>query len=333
MASSETGDTREQLRNFLNKQCMWIRNTNSTRYVKIFHATTSCASKFADINPQNSAYNVSLIIVRPKHGNKSIVVYVNNKLVDKCTPEVISIKQVPVSVGLFLIYFGQFADVECSFSTPEEPLPPDVESVPLITPSILWSTSTVISQDEIKQEVANTKFRHLGRAVWFDGQTFFLFLVSQKYFACCPEMGKVPYLGAFVNNLTKCSDPICLPCNMENMHANVAEGHTDQSSNWQCITCPCLLSCNILQNDTAPITGNREYLSILFGPKNCTKIASLRMIPRKKPAKLSRVIHGITYDGEVVKPIAGNFDLIKLSTFYARCLMYQCVFLKRHTLQ
>ncbi|AIU39558.1 tegument protein UL16 [Equid gammaherpesvirus 5] len=339
MASGgDGGGPRDLFRKFLNKECVWKKSANSTPYFKIYVATTAVSPVFKPaLGPGRPggahAINVTALVMKPKRRRICATFYVNGLLMEACVPEVIFTKRVPGPHGFFLLYFGPFGDPKMPFSIPAEPSVSAPQNMQLLSRMEMLDTSTHIAPGEVESAIEGKNFVTVGKCVWFDGEAFYLYYLSMEYLMCCPTMSEHTTLSRFVTLLTHCDDVKCVPCYGMKIHANVAGGYTDPGSEGCSGTCLCTLSCAALEKDLVPVVSNKSLLSLLFGPMSHQQVTHLKFSPTPKPAKLQDVLSGVTGSGDVVEVKAGAWNLLKMSTFYSRCTMYECQILKRHCLR
>lgn len=331
MASGGT-DAREALRLFLNKECIWKKSSSSTEFLKIYTATTAISAVYKPLFKKKlgcHALNITALLMKPKEAPTCATIYINGLLSETCTPEVIFTRPVPGQLGLVLIYFGPFSNPKQPYNIPMEPTIVAPQEVQLMTRLEMLDTSTPIPNQEIINTIRGVGFVTVGKCVWFDKQCFYTFCLSMEYMMCCPHISGPATLSTFVNLLTRCDNPECVPCYGKKLHANVAGGYTNPSSPGSSEYCPCLLSCASLKPEPAPITGNKNLLSLLFGPLSHHQVTHLKFFNNPRPKALSEVIAGISKDGKHIPVKVDAWVLLKMSAFYSRCTLYGCQILKR----
>ncbi|UTM04734.1 tegument protein UL16 [Equid gammaherpesvirus 2] len=339
MASGGVGGTRELFRQFLNKECVWKKSPNSSPYLKIYVATTAISPVFKpDVGGRGRpgsahAINVTALFMKPKGRRTCAAFYVNGLLLEACVPEVIFTKVVPGVLGLFLIYFGPFAEPRRPFPIPTEPAISAPQNVQLLNRMEMLDTSTHIALSDLGEAVAGREFTSVGKLVWWDGEAFFFYYLSMEYMMCCPTISEHTTLSRFITLLTQCDDRGCVPCHGRKIHANVAGGYTDPGSDGVSTTCLCTLSCAALEKELVPVTKNKSLLSLMFGPMTYQQVTHLRFTPSTRPARIQDIISGVTETGDRVDVRDGTWNLLKMSSLYSRCTLYECQILKRQCLR
>lgn len=332
-----SSDVHMQLKNFLNQECMWVKNdAASTSYVKVFNCTTSVSPKFlpisaANVDALNHFINVTLLMLKLKTGMVHLTVYINDRVAACCTATSVHVRHVHWN-NMVLIYFGNFLPLPDPVDVPANPAPA-IKECNSLTKSDIWETSDVVSSLILKDNAGAPEYQLVGRCVWITPTNIYMFFLSPDFMHCCPSLDAFPSLGCIINRLTRCEDSECVACYGSRIHVCVARGHTLPEDPGNSSTCPCVLSCNALQYGYAPITGHRNLLSLLFDAQIHMTIKGLKFFLTNNPTdSVKNIFCGVTYSGEYVHCKSEMWTLLKISQFFSRYLIYECQILKRSVL-
>nr|AWG90727.1 BGLF2 [human gammaherpesvirus 4] len=332
--ASAANSSREQLRKFLNKECLWVLSDASTPQMKVYTATTAVSAVYVPqiAGPPKTYMNVTLIVLKPKKKPTYVTVYINGTLATVARPEVLFTKAVQGPHSLTLMYFGVFSDAV------GEAVPVEIRGNPVVTCTDLttahvFTTSTAVKTVEELQDITPSEIIPLGRGgAWYAEGALYMFFVNMDMLMCCPNMPTFPSLTHFINLLTRCDNGECVTCYGAGAHVNILRGWTEDDIPGTSGTCPCLLPCTALNNDYVPITGHRALLGLMFKPEDAHFVVGLRFNPPKMHPDMSRVLQGVLANGKEVPCTAQPWTLLRFSDLYSRAMLYNCQVLKRQVL-
>lgn len=326
-------------RQFLNKECIWVPNSASTKHTRIFTCTTAVSPHWKVQNashhmgPRGTHFiNVTMMLMKPKNERPCATFYVNGILVDCCTPEVCFIKKLPPPYNLCLIYFGDLLD------------PPGITAIP----AELHSFSSSFAKNFTMLDIVNTStpvksakdlpaaprtVTVLGNGgAWMVNKNIVMFVVSPDMMICCPNLPSFPSLTHIINLLTRCDDEACVPCHGAGIHVNVLEGITNSHSDGKSYHCPCLMPCSARQGNFSLITGNKNLLSLLFDPEHHRDIIGIKFLSSGLTLNINSLFCGVTSLGEEVPCKKEPWEILKVSILFSRMFLYNCQILKRKCL-
>lgn len=319
-----------RLRTFLNKECIWTANRGSNDYCRIYTSSTAASPTFRMADQSVSVFNVTLIILKPKMKPHYITVYLNGQLTACCSPEAVFVKAVPGRYGFYLIYFGPFQLPADDVKIPTETAIIDKREIFPTFSDVLDMSKNVTGLSV--GEALGPNFRRVGRCVFLNGLNICQFVLSPDFCPMLPDIGAFPSLGRMINLLTKCEDEDCVACYGKKIHANVYNGYSHHHADGTDMVCPCVCSCQAVNEEEADITGNRSLLSLLFPPGQQQSVVKLRFRDRKSPATINDILCGLTSGGEEVECVPGIWILLQHSQFLSRVQTYCCQILKRMVL-
>ncbi|ALE14745.1 ORF33 [Felid gammaherpesvirus 1] len=326
----------EDLRRFLNRECLWCKYDLCSPYVKMYYASTAISPNFrpTELQELEKTYvlNVSIIFLKPKKQPTYVTVFINEVFIACCVPDFISIKAVPGEHDMFLMYLGPFYKPPSDTKIPALIKIEAFEDGIIPLKSDIWKTSSLVSTKQLQTEFKSWTFTTIGKCVWYGRGSLFQFFLSMEYMVCCPQFKEFPSFGRLVNLVTRCDDKNCVPCYGLKVHVNVKGGYTPPFYNGDSISCPCVLSCAALKSDIVPITGHRNILTLFFGPEVHNEIISLKFKPSKRPIEITDLCVGITGDGQEVQIDEKAWQLLRMSDFFTRACIYGCQILKRRCL-
>lgn len=321
-----------KLRNFLNKECIWIANKGSNELCKIYTSSTAASPRFKSLEGDVTVFNTTVIILKPKKRPHYITVYINEKLAACCSPEAVFVKAVPGRYGFYLIYFGPF-------NPPSEDVKIPNEAVVLSQQDVVPSFSDILDMSKnvtgsSVSAVLGPEYKTVGRCVFLNGVNICQFVVSPDFYPLLPHFDAFPSLGRILNLITRCEDRDCVACFGYGIHANVYNGHTRRASEGSDAICPCVCSCTAVRRGTdAEVTGNRGLLALLFSPDRHQTVVALRF--RDSPEQILGIgdlLCGVDVEGREVECSAEIWILLQHSQFLSRVQTYCCQILKRMVL-
>lgn len=322
------------LRSFLNKECVWTRNPASSPFSQVYTATTSYSPVFRLPRLPHRrnrgkifAFNVTVIVLRPKQAPFYVTVYLNDALLACVRPDSLCVKQIPGRWGLNLMYFGRFSPVDSSAKIPRDVSShPGYERVPSLT-EILDCADNCTGRSV--QEILGPTAIPVGKCLWTNGRQNMEFMLSDQMLMMCPNIPGVPSLGRILNLLTRCERQDCVACYGNAIHAAVYTGYTDPRSMGTSQTCPCILSCSVAVGNHASITGNRNLLALLFPAENHMSVVALRFRNPPNPAGVCDIFCGVNEEGDEIECNPGAWITLVHSPLASRLQMYGCQVLKR----
>lgn len=329
---------REDLRRFLNKECIWKFNPASTNYMKIYTSTTAVSPTYKPFsgplygrgNESEHSYNVTLIVMKPKKYPAYITIYINGQLMDCCTPEALFMKAVPGAVRFHLIYFGPFKNPSPNVQIPADVAIKAPDCSATVTRHVIWNTSRHITQQEdMLPSIRKSKVIMIGKCAWYAKNSLYQYFLSMDCMAMLPALDAFPSLARILSLLTRCADSSCVPCYGFKIHVCCASGYTSKESPGTSESCPCILSCTALKSDYAPVTGNKNLLSLLFDPVQHMEIVGIKFLSPSFPTRVQDVFCGVKANGEEIVCRSQPWELLQLSSFYTRLAIYDCQVLKR----
>nr|CAC84328.1 hypothetical protein [Saimiriine gammaherpesvirus 2] len=326
-------DFRNKLRNFLNNECLWIKNVACTSFTKVYCATTAVSPFFKPISPQGVPdkhyINVTLIILKPKKSHPYITVYINDLAVDCCSTEILQVKPVPCS-HFSLIYFGPLIAPPHNVQIPAN-LSIKASKKSHLTKNQVIFTSKVIHPERLPDGYESATL--IGACAWYSEGAIFQHFLSTDYMSLCPAFKEFPSLSRILSLLTRCDDLSCVPCYGEKIHVNCQSGYTDSDCDGKSNSCPCITSCTALKKDTVPITGHRNLLSLLFDATIQHNITSIKFFSPQTPTTVNNVFCGVLDTGETVECTCEAWNLLMFSDFISRQMIYNCQIMKRYCLR
>ncbi|AAK38231.1 ORF23 [callitrichine gammaherpesvirus 3] len=328
------GSEIEKLRQFLNKECLWVLNSASNQRLKIYTSTTSVSAAFSPHlgGRRRTFMNVTMLILKPRDRGLYVTVYINGVLMACARPEALFTREVPGPHKVYLIYLGMFVDVV------DEQVPVESIGSPVITnlhlrTSDIYSSSTPVTSIEDLKGIKKSDIIPLGRGgAWMVSGILYTFFINMDMMMCCPNIPTFPSLTHFVNLLTRCDDTGCISCYGARVHVNVFSGWTGEESPGTSGTCPCLLPCSAMHSEYVPVTGNKNLLGLIFKPEYVKNIVGLRFKHGSLHPDISNVLSGVLATGEEVDCTPKTWTLLRFSTFYSRVMLYNCQVLKKQCL-
>lgn len=321
------------LRAFLNKECVWTRNQASSSYSQVYTATTSYSPVFKLPRPHRRhrgkyfAFNVAVIVLRPKLAPFYVTIYINDTLLACVRPDSLCVKKIPGRWGLNLIYFGRFSPVDSSAKIPSNVChPPGYERIPSLS-EILDCANNCTGRS--LQDVLGPAAVPVGKCLWTNGIQTLEFMLCDQMMMLCPNIPGVPSLGRIINLLTRCTREDCVACYGHGIHAAVYSGHTDPRSPGTSQTCPCILSCSVAAGNHAVITGNRNLLALIFPAEVHMSVRSLRFRNPPNPTSVCDIFCGVNDDGDEVECNQSAWITLAHSQLASRLQIYGCQVLKR----
>lgn len=329
---------RDELRTFLNKECIWKFNPASNNYMKIYTSTTAVSPNYKpfrgyaqDRNLEaEHSLNVTLLVMKPKNKPAYVTIYINGHLMDCCVPDALFMKAVPGPVKFHLIYFGTFKNPPKNVQIPADVSFKYQDCINTVTRSVIWNTSMHITHTEdLHDSIRKSKVVNIGKCAWYFEGALVQFFLSMDCMSMLPALNAFPSLGRILSLLTRCSDQNCVPCYGYKIHVCCAAGYTAKDYPGTSDSCPCILSCSALKSDYAPVTGNKNLLSLLFDPVVHMDIVGLRFFSPYFPKSVQDVFCGVKANGDEIQCKSQPWELLKMSTFYTRMAIYDCQILKR----
>ncbi|AJG42957.1 hypothetical protein KM481_gp27 [Harp seal herpesvirus] len=327
----------ENLRKFLNKECIWCKYDTHSKFVKMYHASTAISPNYKPRKLQDTykshAMNISMIFLKPKNKPTYVTVFLNGVLMACCVPDYISIKAVPGEHDMFLVYLGPFLKLPPETAIPSEIKISSFEDGLMPLKSEIWDTSFPIAYQDIEATLSSWEFTCIGKCVWYGKSSILQYFLSIDYMMCCPSFREYPSFGRLVNLVTRCTNEDCVPCYGKKVHVNVKGGFTPHYHDGTSISCPCVFSCAALKSNTVPITGNKNILTLFFGPEKHLQVVSLKFTPTDKPCKITDLCCGLTSKGKEIPLNPEAWQLLRMSDFFSRTMLYACQILKRRCLE
>nr|WIV69327.1 hypothetical protein [Bovine gammaherpesvirus 4] len=324
-------NSRELLRNFLNKECVWKLNHASSKYIKIYTSTTAISPNYKPpryMGSKDHFLNVTAIIMKPKGQSPRVTIYINNQPMHCCSIQSVSVLKMHDPKNIYLIYFGKFYAPPPNFQVPLDISTHDKEPQSEITRDDIVNTSTRCTIYDV-EDLDETCISCIGKCAWYARGTLFLPFLSIDYMMFCPSLKEFVSLPRFINLLTRCEDKQCVPCYGYKIHVNCCMGYTSGEEDGCSNSCPCILSCTAIQQDYAPITGNRNLLSLLFEPEYQKDIVALKFFSNTRPCSANDIFCGVLENGNEVPCNNTPWELLQISDFYTRLMIYNCQVLKR----
>ncbi|ARW78096.1 tegument protein UL16 [Common bottlenose dolphin gammaherpesvirus 1 strain Sarasota] len=330
---------RATLRQFLNKECLWVQDKASTNYTKIYKATTALSPNLklpnADANGQEArCLNVTVILLKPKSSAAYATVYINDKLIDCCVPEVVFMKKIPGQWNLCLIYFGELRSPPLATAVPCNITLANEGEAPALKQADVWTTAEPINTDEELAPLAPRAAILGNYGAWISNSAILQLFVSMDMILCCPaSLPTFPSLTHIVNLLTRCHNQECTMCYGGGVHVNAISGHTKSDDPGTSASCPCVTSCSIKRGEILPVTGNHNLLGLLFDPAHQVDVTALKVLSTEPSTRVSKLFCGLTDGGEEVPCTDANWQLLRHSALVTRILIYNCQTLKRKCLR
>nr|UQT64353.1 ORF33 [Human gammaherpesvirus 8] len=323
---------RRKLRNFLNKECIWTVNPMSGDHIKVFNACTSISPVYdpelvTSYALSVPAYNVSVAILQHKVMGPCVAVGINGEMIMYVVSQCVSVRPVPGRDGMALIYFGRFLEEASGLRFPYIAPPPSREHVPDLTRQELVHTSQVVRRGDLTNCTMGLEFRNVNPFVWLGGGSVWLLFLGVDYMAFCPGVDGMPSLARVAALLTRCDHPDCVHCHGLRGHVNVFRGYCSAQSPGLSNTCPCIKSCGT-GNGVTRVTGNRNFLGLLFDPIVQSRVTALKITSHPTPTHVENVLTGVLDDGTLVPSSKAPWVLLRMSDYFSRLLIYECKKLK-----
>ncbi|QDQ69241.1 tegument UL16 [Colobine gammaherpesvirus 1] len=328
---------RRLLRRFLNRECIWVRNPASTAHLKIFDACTAVSPVFDPLmvtaqGLSYSAFHVAVAILSHRIMGPCVAVALNGEILKFVLCNCVSIRDVSGRSGVVLIYFGKFSEEAIGMRFPYIPMPPARENVTELTRHEIVHTSSVISRAELPRATAGLQFDVINPFVWHGGGSVWLLFLSVDYMVFCPAIQGVPSLARVFTLLTRCYDQDCDYCQGPGGHVNVFKGYCSQHELGRSGACPCLYPCT-LRDGQASVTGNRNFLGLLFDPGLQAQVTVFKVTTHSSPAHVESVLTGVLEDGTLVEPTREPWVLLRMSDYFSRVLLVGCKRIKARALR
>ncbi|AIA62069.1 orf33 [Alcelaphine gammaherpesvirus 2] len=329
-------DRRCLLKHFLNKECIWVKNSASTPLIKVYTSTTAKSPLWPGPDPSvpgtNGPINLTLQLMKPKDRNLCATFYVNGVFVDACTPTAFYCREVQ-RYGIYLIFFGDLVD-------PDQPavIPENIavhKNEPFVQLSILQmvnSATLLKNPDDLPR--SSTDIVPLGPfGPWMANGSLLQYTINPDLLICCPSIGTLPTMSNIIALLTRCENEDCPFCYGNPNHACVLKGVTLSDQNNGADICPCVAPCSLRYGDMAKITTNSNLLGFLFPPEAQNDIVGIRAKSNNLTLDVQELFCGVTREGEEVPCLQSPWLLFSLSHLVSRLLMYSCENLKKMCLR
>lgn len=327
--------SRECLRQFLNRECIWKLDTASTSYARVYTATTAISPHFKPPKGEKTSHslNVTLIAMKPKKTLPFVTVYVNGDLIDCCATDAFFSKKVPGPKCLYLIYVGLLKSPPLQVKIPADIASKTPDVGHSVTRKDIWSTSKRLDPQNLKSSLKHSAITGIGKCAWAVNGILCQYFLSLDYVMLCPAFQACPSLSRIINLITRCQSNSCVACYGEKIHVDVTQGFTSEDSSGSSDSCPCILSCAALRSDYAPITGNKTLLSLIFDPLVSRNIVGIRLFAPQYPVPIQQLFCGVLADGTEVDCCPEPWELLQYSDFFSRLAIYDCQILKRACLR
>ncbi|UNP64489.1 member of UL16 family [Saguinine gammaherpesvirus 1] len=318
---------------FLNHECIWRLNPASSSYIKVYNATTAVSPYFKPIEDpirgRRHHLNVTVLIMKQKKSAPCITVYVNERLVLSCSSFAVYVRKLPDPRNLFLIFFGKLLRCSSNFRIPKDPSILPIPEHPVIPTKQEFLALCKLVDLPITDILDHNDIKCIGGCTWFWRSMLFQYFIIPDHMMLLPILTDFPSLNRILNLLTRCENQSCVPCYGTHIHVSAWHGYTHQTDIGTSTSCPCILSCGLINGLNANITGNRNLLSLLFDPCVHHQITGLKILHSPNPVKVEDLVVGIKKDGTYEKARSNHWQLFSVSELLSRICIYNCQVLKR----
>ncbi|AAC58079.1 ORF33 [Alcelaphine gammaherpesvirus 1] len=324
------------LKHFLNKECLWVKNSASTAVIKVYTSTTARSplwpGRHAAMPGIEGPINVTVQLMKPKDRKMCATFYVNGVFVDSCTPTAFYCREVQ-RYGIYLLFFGDLVDPEPPNVIPENiAVHKNEPPVHLTILQMVNSATLLKTPDDLpKPHVEVVPLGPFGP--WMANGSLLQYTINPDLLICCPSIGTLPTMSNIITWITKCENEECESCHGNSDHACVLRGVTLADQNYGSDTCPCVAPCSMRHGNIARITTSSNLLGFLFPPESQNDIVAIRAKSNKLTLNVQDIFCGVTREGEEVACLQSPWLLFGLSHLVSRMVMYGCESIKRKCLR
>ncbi|AAX58068.1 ORF33 [Ovine gammaherpesvirus 2] len=331
-----TREFRRLFRQFLNKECLWVRNPACGPHAKVYTSTTARSPLWMNQTPggtraksqSGGPTNLTLILMKPKQSRMFATFYVNGVLADCCAPDVCFVRPV-TRYQMYLIYFGELSAMEHSPTIPGNISVHDPEALRQLSILQVVNASTIVKSSSDLPPAPRTIIPLGVCGAWMVNDSLLQYAVHPDMLICCPNIPTFPSLSHVLNLLTKCEDELCPSCCGGGHHAAVMNGVTRSESDSCSTTCPCVRPCSLDHSEVAPVTGHRNILGLLFPPDKLNDVVAIKFYSNNLTLDVQGLFCGVTSSGEEILCNPDPWVLFSLSELLSRMAMYACDNIKK----